>query len=360
LSFLSPLDIRHLSPDTPCPCGSGKLVGNCHTGGFIVKDKFYPVEGRNILSAVMGQDRFWVVGTRVFRYPARLTFHELLFNYLADNLNRNWIVKEGRKGSQHQHHIFKCYQAYEKLMAEARAGRTSNGDVFVVKPNGATNSLLTLAYDLYQMEHSGSPPPKSWLKKLRDRHEYQGVRYEILVAAIFCRMGFKLDFLERVKTKHCEFIASHKDYPSIAVEAKSRRRSGILHEPGEFDFVKAIKGDVQRLYEDALTHVPESGPFVVFIDLNAPATASDFPEKQWYKDVRKIMHIRPATPEDPDLFSQLAITNFSFHYDDKAEVPRSEYVLIDSYHPRFRLPHEFVEHLRTAIDHYSEVPPLPI
>jgi hypothetical protein len=285
-----------------------------------------------------------------------MTFHEFLLHYLADLLNRKWIAAEGRKQPQEQHHIFKCYRSYEILSAEARS--KSSADVFPFKPDGATRSLLTLAYDCYHMEHSGNPMPNNWKKRLRDREAFQGVRYEILVAALFCRMGFKLEFLEEKQTKHCEFIATNARYPmAIAVEAKSRRRKGVLHEPGSFDFEKSIRGDIERLYQDALTHAPPDKPFVIFLDLNAPSTLSEFPDKQWYQDIKeRILSLHQPTPQEPDLYNQFVITNFAYHYDDISEVPRSEYVLIDSFFPKHALPSAFRDHLLAVIGSYSEVP----
>ena len=72
--------------------------------------------------------------------------------------------------------------------------------------------------------------PDSLIKRLKDFHKFQGARYEILVAAVFTRAGFDIEWIDDTKAsgKHPEFIATHKRTGrKIAVEAKSRRRPGI-------------------------------------------------------------------------------------------------------------------------------------
>jgi hypothetical protein len=318
------VDLGNLNRKDPCPCGSGKKVKRCHGASNFEPQRSYQVQGRPIVTTSTPDKTIWAVGSRVFFHRANMTFHEFLFQYLADLLNRKWIVAEGQKDPKEQHHIFKCYQSYERISKEARSGTSAK--VFRMKPDGATTSLLTLAYDCYQMEHSGNAMPNSWKKRLRDREAFQGVRYEILVAALFCRMGFKLEFLEDVQTKHCEFIATHTNYElPVAVEAKSRRRQGILHESGPFDFEKSVKGDIERLYRDALTHAPGDKPFVIFIDLNAPSTASEFPDKQWYQDVKdRILSLHKPSKHEPDPYSQFVVTNFAFHYGDISDAYSDE------------------------------------
>src|SRR5205807_69563 len=99
---------------------------------------------------------------------------------------------------------------------------------------------------------------------------FQGARHEIAVAAIFARADFEITLLDEAikKEKHCEFIAKHKRTGTeVYVEAKSRRRKGVLNEPGVFDDSN-IRGDVFGLYQSALTQGPGNKPFFVFIDAN--------------------------------------------------------------------------------------------
>lgn len=191
------VDLGELNRKDPCPCGSGKKVKRCHGASNFEPQRSYQVQGRPIVTTSTPDKTIWAVSSRVFFHRANMTFHEFLFHYLADLLNRKWIVAEGQKGQTEQHHIFKCYQSYERISKEARSGTSAK--VFRMKPDGATTSLLTLAYDCYQMEHSGNAMPNSWKKRLRDKEAFQGVRYEILVAALFFRMGFKLDDLSKEK-----------------------------------------------------------------------------------------------------------------------------------------------------------------
>ena len=62
-------------------------------------------------------------------------------------------------------------------------------------------------------------------KRLGKREQFQGARYEIAVAAIFVRAGYKIEWLTDASRRLPEFIARRDGSDvEIAVEAKSRPR----------------------------------------------------------------------------------------------------------------------------------------
>jgi hypothetical protein len=112
--------------------------------------------------------------------------------------------------------------------------------------------------------------------------EFQGARYEILVASLFARCGFQIGFIGDPSKRNAEFIAS-KGTEKIAVEAKSRHRAGVLHERGEF--ADQAPAEIKRLYESALGQNPNTVPFVIFIDVNLPLTPEvRVEDKEWIKE----------------------------------------------------------------------------
>lgn len=63
--------------------------------------------------------------------------------------------------------------------------------------------------------------------------EFQGARYEIAIAAAFVKCDFQIEWIEDKSAKHPEFIARNpRKREEVAVETKSRRRPGVLHDPG--------------------------------------------------------------------------------------------------------------------------------
>ena len=69
------------------------------------------------------------------------------------------------------------------------------------------------------------------LKRLKDIGQFQGAYYELLVASVLIRAGFKLTLEDETdgKNKHCEFAAiSSTTGKRYWVEAKMRSVAGLL------------------------------------------------------------------------------------------------------------------------------------
>lgn len=340
--------------NSPCPCGSGKKYKKCcqlrieaaatsHSTEYShivdLKRLGQPLkaDGRPQISTIHNGKRIRAVGSRLYARPLSETFHEFILTLLAPIFGGKWYDAEFLKPLEERHIVAQWYYHFRVWQKNNCTGEKIAGAWRAVT-DGPSQAIMQLAYDVYLLEHCLSLP-KSVIRRLRDREAFQGVRYEIAVAAIFARLGYKIDWEdEKQSVRHCEFIASNpRTGDSIGVEAKSRRRSGVLHEPIKYEGPLKLRGDIGALLQKALTQKPDGKPFIVFVDLNLPATANtEFPEKPWFSDVQKLIgEMPPPTPERPDVANAIVITNFSSHYGAPGgQAPPREYVTIISRIPQ--------------------------
>ena len=115
---------------------------------------------------------------------------------------------------------------------------------------GPAKAYLCFGYDLYwlQLFHR---LPESLIGRLKDFGAFQGARYEVLVAAVFARAGFEIEWIgdAEAASKHPEFIATHKRTgKKVGVETKSRQRPGAMNYIGTVTPETHLKGDVFHLY----------------------------------------------------------------------------------------------------------------
>jgi hypothetical protein len=163
---------------------------------------------------------------------------------------------------------------------------------------GPVKAYLCFAYDLCWLQLVNKLP-ETLITRLK-RPGYQGARYEVLIAAVFARAGFDIEWIDDKKAtdKHPEFIATHKRTGKrVGVETKSRKRPGTYDFRGSVSPETHLKGDVFGLYETAVKQAPQEGmPFLIFIDANVPATVApgvpphgDLPVDNfpWMKAIRR-------------------------------------------------------------------------
>jgi hypothetical protein len=194
---------------------------------------------------------------------------------------------------------------------------------------GPIKAYLCFGYDLYwlQLFHK---LPASLIERLKDFHGFQGARYEVLIATVFARAGFDIEWIDddKARVKHPEFIATHRATGKrVGVEAKSRKRSGAVNYlGGKVKPETHLKGDVFDLYDKAAQQSPEGRiPFLIFIDANV----LDSPPKGlpsydhipiettlWMVEIRdRLVSIwTEASEQSPE--SGVLVTNFAFYYGD--------------------------------------------
>lgn len=305
--------------------------------------------------------KVWALGSKVYynRRPDE-TFHEFIIDILKLTLGKDWWNDQAIIGDKH--FIMKCFlRFYEWQKKNSIETNRVNERMFGAKPDGLTKTLLALAFDVCSLQHTNNLP-EYLLKRLKNKNEYQGARYEIAIAAIFARLGCNIKFLdekEKLKIKHCEFIATHqKTGISIAVEAKSRQRQGVIHAAGNLDEKKLLKGDVQQLLNRALKQNPKDRSFMAFIDLNSPLTPElNFKDKKWVKDILKFMGSYKSTLANPAPCNALFFTNYSFHYQTDKEADLGEFLSFIPTYSKFPLPNlDFLKMITAALNHYGRVP----
>ena len=374
----------------PCHCGSGKKYKRCHLDLDLDRDAQRAfVEALPTLQAKMqhsqeydrilreeygvyinyvspiqwqGQ-KIWAIGSRLYtnRRPNE-TYHEFIFDVLRLTLGEEWWTAQAALPTADQHFVFRCFEQLRAFWVTntdpgelARHGRVS------AEMNGWVRYLLSLAWDIATLLHAGKPPPEV-IDRLRDRGQYQGARYEIAIAAIFARLDCSIRWLDAdpalQKVKHVEFEAQHRPTgQTVAVEAKSRHRSGVLHQPGQADADEPLRKNqqmVRRLFNKAVEKAPEKMPYFIFIDINAPSDT----RVQWQAGVQHWMNRMAApTADQPDKYNATYITNFSPHYDGDQLSDGTSWLGVWPMYVRNRLEHDFQPIVMNALDAYGRVPP---
>lgn len=299
--------------------------------------------------------------------PPHETFHEFIIDILRTTLGREWWHNELESPGEKRHFIVECVLKFNEWQKRRSAKREELAEnIWAATPDGWSKSLLALAFDVCSLMHTRHLP-EQLLGRLKTKNQYQGARYEIAVAAIFARLGCDIMFLdekERSTIKHCEFVAAHQETGvSVAVEAKSRHRLGVLHTQGIKEAERLLKGDVQRLLNRALRQNPGDRPFMIFVDINSPPTPGvRMEQKQWFKDIKRMMRgYGTPTPEVPHPHNGIVFTNYSYHYQTEKEAEPGEHLLVIPRYSRFPLPNpDFLRMLGSALANYGNVPNLDL
>jgi hypothetical protein len=369
----------------PCPCGSGKKYKKCCLDKDVeagrkaraalpeVIEKFAEQAVRHERTKRILREQYGIfidlvppaqfqgrrvraLGSRLYPdRPPKETFAEFIVTVLGGTLGEEWIAEQEERPEDERHFV---RRAYSKAMEWTHTMEVGEDGLLVGEPDGWAQYLLNLAFDVAVLIQAAGDLPESLVRRLRTHDQYQGARYEVAVAAIFARLGCKIEFLvdEEHPEPHPEFIATHEPTGvRIAVEAKSRHREGVIHREGEHDDEQAQRGDVEGLYNRAMKKAPTDGSlFMIFIDVNAPPKP-DVPafEKRWQQDIRD--WLPAADPEDEE-YVALCVTNFSPHYREGDVGVSGEYVFIESRFVADQLPAEFRSMLLTALNTYGRVP----
>ena len=250
--------------------------------------------------------------------------------------------------------------AYQFAELTKGTTRSSDSPPFATPANGPVWALLSLCYDLFCLQTKNELPDLI-VERLRRSSTYQGARYEVGVAAIMMRSGFNVRFLEDSERteKHCEFIAMHRSRGiQIGVEAKSRRRAGAVNEPGEFSYTEDARG-LENLVRQAKKQGPEGLPFLIFVDLNLPASPGLRTEdRPWMRDVKKLLERLGAPSADsPDPFNALVLTNYSFYYGAAdSRVPNPEWGMAITNYPVRPLDLRLLAEVEETLSRYGVIP----
>jgi hypothetical protein len=295
-----------------------------------------------------------VVRNKIHFRPLEETLYDFQLNHLLWVLGKEWFDKEMLKPLDERHVVMKWRHERNEVLEKYRAPSAPPNEPVKAPLTGNMKALQILADDVYQLEHA-LEAPKKIVERLRNMREFQGARYEVLVASLFARCGFSIDFIDDRSKKNPEFFAT-KGEERIAVEAKSRRRTGVLHEKGEFSVdSKPAPARIRGLFQEALEQNPGGVPFMTFIDVNLPLTPLTPPiERAWVREAMKCFDDRKRDGL-PESDIGLILTNIGWHYHREVGAPPSEAVTVRPEAPIFPIRNETWTLLEQALNEYGVI-----
>jgi hypothetical protein len=302
------------------------------------------------IQASVGEKTFRAVGKTVHVRPREESFHDFQLNHLLWTLGKDWYDAEMAKSMEDRHVILKWRAERNEQFSKYQELKNTTGPVRA-PVTGGMRALQVLADDIYQLRHA-LDPPKRVISRLRDIREFQGARYEILTAGLLARCGFSIEFIDDSSKRNPEFIAE-KNGERIAVEAKSRRRAGVLNERGAYR--DDAPAEVRRLYDSALGQNPGGCMFLIFIDVNLPLTPNVPPmKKDWVVEAMQMFSDRHAEGlENRD--TALILTNFGWHFSREEGAASGESVFARVEHPKYPVSDESWNLLLRALSEYGRV-----
>ena len=297
--------------------------------------------------------KFRAVRDSIYIRPQGETFYDFQIHLLLWTLGKKWFDAEMAKPLKERHTILQWrHERNELLRAQQKPGDDPNKPV-KISLTGNVRALQVLAADVYQLEHALKTPRKI-VERLRDSRQFQGARFEIVVASIFARCDFTVSFIDDQTKKTPEFVAE-KGTERIAVEAKSRHRPGVLQHPGRVEQgAEPAPANIKHHYEEALQQNPGDIPFLVFIDVNLPLTPDMVPmEKAWVKEAMKCFDDRRQEGKLVDLDTGLVLTNFGWHYYRAPGAPPGEIMPVRAMNPQHPIRDETWQILERALSEYG-------
>ena len=278
-----------------CPCGSGVKFKRCHgrldhppginTKSVIPKEILRAIHQvkqkrdshaakhgsvKEIITADFKGWRIVAVGSKLHYSKTWRVFTDFLGPYLQSKLGKEWGEKQVKLPLEEQHPVVQ----WRTIFATHQMSSVPNEKGLYDSKLGSANAWFRLAYDLYLIEQNAELQ-KRLIRRIREPDKFQGARFEAAVAAMMLAAGYELSFAnERSPGKHPEFFAKHRvTGHRLAVEAKSRHRSGILGFEAKTKAVKPQSLDVFALLRDAVDKDTRD-PLLVFIELNTSDVAS--------------------------------------------------------------------------------------
>lgn len=271
-----------------CPCGSDKKFKRCHGGPNVnyeemisrgteeakrraeinrIQQQRQQGLARPIIAAQTAGKRIVAVGHRLFQgeWP---TFHDFLYSYILDVLGHDWFEAQTQLEHNERHPVI---QWHERFLLASKAADLAPGETCQTLMTGAISAFLTLAYDLYILEHNNVQTRTPQLRKLligrlKCQDQFIGVRYEIRVAAMLLRAGFELEWEDETdrRTKHVEYTATYpRTGKAFGVECKIRNQDTAKQ-------ANQHLGKFAGLVSDALKKTTPHDR-LIFVDLNMQA-----------------------------------------------------------------------------------------
>lgn len=359
----------------PCRCGSGKKYKRCcldndrmsEVSDLGARDEQGRLLGRPLIDTVWQGKRVRAVGSRIYFRPEQETKQELFVHVMAhtvtETLGDDWKRKQDALPEDERHPLALWTDAWDAMRrhhgATAPDRKDEGGGQYSSEATGDALALLTTAYDVYTLRHAGAiDAGDPIIKRLGQRDQFQGARYELAVAAIFVCAGYRIEWLSDVTRRLPEFIARRQGRDvEIAVEAKSRPRPGLLGRGGERPDEESVRADLARLHRDALEKETDGRPYVIFLDMNLPPR-DDIPLDEWIPNLHDdVLAWRgKSSPDNPDPYSAVVLTNFSWRWHGEHTTKSGERFLVLPLYTDVPLPGAETDRIWESVTQYGLLP----
>jgi len=127
--------------------------------------------------------KFRAVGNKLHVRPENESFHDFQVNHLLWQMGKDWFDAEMAKPLDDRHVILKWRHERAEQFRKHQKPDQDPGSPVAAPATGEGKALQVLADDIYQLAHA-LEAPKRVITRLRDIHEFQGARYEVLVASV--------------------------------------------------------------------------------------------------------------------------------------------------------------------------------
>lgn len=281
------------------------------------------------------------------------TFTDFLLYYIKTIFGKEWWLNEVSKKRELRSPVLDL--AY-KLTEYQKNHSKKEGDLFVVKPNGPMHAYLSLAYDLYILaDHHKLQNSLIHRMQQPDKTNFWGARYEAMVAAIFIKAGFEIEYQPETDIKQPEFIATHSETKErIAVEAKKKNRQNLSKDENE------IKLNIRTRINDAVKKYKEI-PYVLFVELDLPSIEGNPMQKPWFQELLDSPAEAGVRDVDgKDFINLIVYTNYpTEHPEDSAKYPNHNHIISLSQVPKVHLKNELHwNQIVSVIDKNKNIPTL--
>lgn len=315
----------------------------------------YGVAGSPI-SVVFGKVRLVAVGNQFVQFDPHKTYLDFLSDFMKSIIGTDWGNVELRKPHNDQHQIIKLYK---KVADQQKNQVKSEERIYTLKRTGALNAWYQLAYDLHVLRHNLALSERV-LNNLKHKDQYQGARYELSVAAVMIRAGFEVKHKDGRGGSNSRFEFTAKDKKTgeiIAVEAKSKHRSGVLDFDLENGKVDHRKINAKHLLKDALKKETKY-PFIIFTDLNMPPIEVELQNSIWAKELEKTISNKEKQYKTGMPANAFIFTNHPHHYeDDTIPNPMSSWMITRTSNPRFLIKNEeIIDKIASTLKLYGNIP----
>jgi hypothetical protein len=118
-----------------------------------------------------------------------------------------------------------------------------------------------------------------------------------------------------------------------------------------------LNADLARLLRDALEKETDGRPFVVFLDMNLPP-GQDRSFEEWVPKLHEeVLAWRgESSAENPDPYSAVVVTNFSWHWHGEEPSERGERFLVLPLYPLVALPGTETDRIWPVVEEYGALP----